>query len=479
MNILLIHPSTNEELYFRKILGLVTEPIGLEYIAASLDSEKHEIDIIDLRTDSISEKELIKTTNEKEVDIVGIYLATYKAKSGLNILKKIKKHDKEIKTVCGGPHSSLKSKEIIKKSYVDFVVFGEGERSFPKLVKCLEENEDLHDIEGITFKNSDEIVENDAENLIKDLDSIPFPDRRHIKPKNYRLMNSMTVSSIISSRGCPFCCNYCTTPAIFGKELRTRSAFNVVEEIEEINKKYDTDLIMFLDDNFALKEDRIWDICDEIDERNLDITWGCASGGFSDVDEGLIKRMKQTGFRVVNYNLDTGSKKSIENMDRDLSLKEAKEELKRFEEFDLVRILNIVLGFPGEDKEDIKESIELAKDIGAEFPLFFLPTPYPGTDFYETAKRQNLIKELNWEKYNTYNPVLESEYLDIEEIKELYNQAYKETYLNKKIFKKQIKSFLNSLKDGWVEPHHIPKIIYQGIKSRRFILQQTNNHSTQ
>lgn len=285
----------------------------------------------------------------------------------------------------------------------------------------------------------------------------------------YKIMNHLTIASVVSSRGCPSDCNYCSVPAIFGTKCRLRSAKDVVDEMEEIDKKYNPDFIMFMDENFDYSIQRLWDICDLIEERNLDITWGCCSGGIDRNHPELLERMVKDGCKVLSYNLESGSKKSIEVMNSDSSHEATKKDLELSGKLGLIRILNVIIGMPGENREDILESIEFAKELSPELPLFFLPTPYPGTKLYETTKRQGMIDEVDWEKYTSYNPIIENESLETKELKNLLKKAYKECYLNESSFKNNFKMIIKKYLDDTIDLQDIPSLIYHGLKASNYI----------
>jgi len=128
-------------------------------------------------------------------------------------------------------------------------------------------------------------------------------------------------------------------------------------------------------------------------------------------------------------------------------------------ELDMIRIANIILGLPGESKKDVEESIELAKALDPEYTLFFLPAPYPGTKFYETAEKMGMIRELDWSKYDTANPIIETEQLSLDELRELNKRAYKEFYLRPAVLKNNLKIFHDFIKEGHIRPAHIPGLM--------------------
>ncbi|WGI17732.1 radical SAM protein [Methanonatronarchaeum sp. AMET-Sl] len=462
MKVLLVHPHAAEELIFKKVIGLQMQPIGLGYIASSLQQNGHEVRIMDMPAEKKDSQDFIDELKHYRPDVVGMYIATYRSENALKLLEMAKKTVPGIKTVCGGPHSSMVAEELVEESCVDVVVCGEGEITIKKVVDSFNSGSDLGNIKGVVFKRGGSVVATEPRPLIEDLDRLPWPSRNLFDRDRYRLMDHLNIATIVSSRGCTYGCNYCTVPALYGNRWRARSPMDVVDEMEHVQNKYDPDILMFLDDNFDLEDDRVWEICEEIDRRNLELDWGCLSGGLQDGKPGLTKRMSEVGCRVIGYNLETGSQKSIDTLNRGVSLDQAREALKLSGDLGMIRILNIVIGFPGETREDIQQSIDFAKEVNVEFPLFFLPTPYPGTDFHRTAKRQGMIEELDWEKYTTANPVIETEYLDLDTLRSLNRQAYRECYLSFESIPRYTKMTKNVIKDGWVGLKDIPQLMVGG-----------------
>jgi len=462
MRVLLVQPHAAEELIFKRVIGLQIQPIGLGYIASSLQKAGHDVKITDLPAENKDVEDFANHIKTYKPDILGLYIATYRSENALELMRTAKKINPDIKTVCGGPHSSMVAEQLVQNDCVDVVVCGEGEITIKEVANTIEQGDSLTGVKGVVYQKGNEVMVNEPRPLIEDLDSLPLPARNLFDRDRYRLMDHLNIATVVSSRGCTYGCNYCTVPALYGNRWRARSPENVVDEMEHVQKKYNPDILMFLDDNFDSDEDRVWDICDEIENRDIELTWGCLSGGLQDGKPELTKRMSEVGCKVIGYNLETGSQKSIDTLNRGVSLQQAKEALELSGELGMIRILNIVIGFPGETEEDIRKSIQFAKDVNVEFPLFFLPTPYPGTDFHKTAKRQGMIEELDWEKYTTMNPVIETEYLDLDTLRGLNKEAYRECYLSINSIPRYTKMTKNVIQDGWIQLKDLPQLIVGG-----------------
>lgn len=168
---------------------------------------------------------------------------------------------------------------------------GEGEYTMLELVKTLERGEDLRNVKGIACKN----FKTPPRQIIEDLDNMPFPARHLLPMEDYKIMNmKLPIGTLISGRGCPFHCSFCASSAMHGHKLRLRSSENVVDEMEHLKEDHNAEMIAFMDDTFTLNKKRVYDICDEIQERKLDRYWGCTAR-VDTISEELLCKMKEAG----------------------------------------------------------------------------------------------------------------------------------------------------------------------------------------
>lgn len=458
MRTLLIHPPCEEEIY-QRFLGLVAPPIGLAYVAAALENDGHEVMIIDMPAEAKDVDEVKEDIERCRPDVVGVYCATYRVNHANEVINTAKEVDASIKTLMGGPHASLLAEDCMKNENLDVVVCGEGEVTMPELIRAWESDGNLAKVKGIVFRVSRNqgIVRNPPRELA-DVDSLPYPARHLLPMDKYRLFGTFKLGTMISSRGCTFGCHYCSVAAIYGRRWRPRSAERIVDEMEHLQKNYDIDVLTFMDDNFDLDKKRVMMLCDEIRERDLDILWGYQSASVIK-DEEMLKKLRNVGCRILTYSIETSSRKSIDVMKKKINMQQVRDVFQISKELGMIRIANIILGLPGETKKDVEESIELARALDPEYALFFLPTPYPGTKFYETAEKMGMIKELDWSKYDTANPIIETEQLSLDELRELNKRAYMEFYLRPAIIKSNLKIFYDFMNGGYIRPAHIPGLM--------------------
>jgi radical SAM superfamily enzyme YgiQ (UPF0313 family) len=429
--ILLVNPRYGR--LFQRIKGSewIAPPLGLAYLAAVLEKAGHEVKIFDMQVEKTTINDALKPFGP---EVVGVYFSTPFFTDVIKVLTEVKQFNPKIVTMVGGPHPTVLPEETAKQECIDFVVFGEGEETIIELIQKYKGKE-LTDIKGIAYKKNRKVIVNPPRPLIKNLDQLPFPAHHLLKIGEYShpLMHGRKIMSILTSRGCPYCCIFCNK-SIFGSYFRARSAKNVVDEIEILVKKYGIDEIHIIDDNFTVNRKRVIEICEDIIRRNLKIKWSTPNGIRADtVNRRLIKLMKRSGCYSLSFGIESASPKILESINKNIKLSTIKKVFKICRSEKIETIAFFIIGFPGETAEDIQKTIDFAKDIKPDVADFHTLIPLPGTPVYKYLKENDLLLEKDWSKYSFHiNPVYRTKELSKEEIAELYHRAYKEFYTDPK-----------------------------------------------
>lgn len=284
--ILIDPPDYAPELFSNKETARTTEmhevypPLGLAYIAATLIQNGMDVSLIEARTRNLSHDEVIEEVEEEVPQFVGITAITPRINSALYLARKIKEINPDIKVILGGPHIHFEHKTVINNNSVDFCVRGEGELTTLDLINCIVRGGDLSGINGITFKQGNDIIVNPDRPFVRDLDTFAFPARELLHNPAYHGLwtEGQTFSPVLATRGCPYHCAFCAAPAIWGRKHRRRSVKNVLNELEQIYQDYGVRYIRFLDDLLIVNKKWTTDLCRGITERGLDGLPGRAMG---------------------------------------------------------------------------------------------------------------------------------------------------------------------------------------------------------
>ncbi|RLF26601.1 MAG: hypothetical protein DRN01_04410, partial [Thermoplasmata archaeon] len=304
--VLLINPPFQRLLYAERPYI----PYGLLYIATFLQKNgiKSKVYNADLRTNNTvnqeSEeiwKEIEHVVKREKPDVVGIGVLTPQYASALKVASIVKNFDRDIPVIFGGVHSTFMADEVALGENVDIVVRGEGEETTLDIVKTLIKGESLKNVSGITYRKNKKIVRNPDRPLIKNLDILPFPDRELLINKRFYPHSEFGV--ITPSRGCPYRCTFCSSNAFWG--YRTRSAENIVDEIEYLKDRYHLLDFWLEGDSFLIIRRHVLQLCKELKARKLHIMWG-AMARVDQIDKELIKEMKSSGFCNISLGCESG-----------------------------------------------------------------------------------------------------------------------------------------------------------------------------
>jgi anaerobic magnesium-protoporphyrin IX monomethyl ester cyclase len=299
--------------------------------------------------------------------------------------------------VAGGPLPTSNPLDFLDD--FDVVVVGEGEQTLVDLVNSVERGVDLSAVKGIVYreKAKREVVFNVSREFIQDLDSVPFPARDLFNNEAYKDYYSKsfgyTITSMITSRGCPFNCDFCSRP-IFGNGFKARSAVNVVDEVESILPlKYDR--IWFADDCFTLDRKRLMGICDEMLRRRLRIGWECLSR-VDTIDKEVAKKMRKAGCVRVFFGIESGNDKVLALMKKQVTIDQARRAVDVAKHVGLQVGAFFILGYPGEDDGTVLDTVRFASSLPLDYLSFTFPYPIPGTALYERVKDRIIVDD--WEE---------------------------------------------------------------------------------
>jgi len=453
MKILLINPPSLNPIKsclpetIEKGRGFIP-PLGLMSIASYLIKyTNHEVKIIDSQVEKLDYPNLENEIKKIKPDVVGITAMTFTLIDVLETLKIIKKIDRRIKTIVGGPHPTIYPEETAKLESVDFCVIGEGEKPVLELIQNINDIEKLKKIRGLAFQYGNEIINNGQTEFIQNLDKLPFPARHLVPYKKYfsSISSNFPITTMFTSRGCPYKCLFCDRPQL-GKIFRARSPKNVVDEMEEC-KKMGIKEIFIYDDTFGVDKKRVIHICDEIMKRNLKIAWDVRTR-IDTVDAELLTKMKKSGCQRIHYGVEAGTQKILDVLRKGITLEMVKEKFELTKKIGIEAEAYFMIGSPTETEKDILQTIKFMKEIKPAFVHITIATPFPATDFYKMAMEQKAVPRDIWKEFaknptKDFEPYFWEKELSREKLFSLLKKAYRSFYLRPSyIFKRiiQLKS---------------------------------------
>ena len=330
-------------------------PLGLLYLASILEKEGHKVLVKDYFKDSWNnvKDEIIRIVKNYSPDIVGLSCVTMNRISCFKLSRITKKINSRIKIIMGGAHTISLYEQILLNHPIDVIVIGEGEITTPKLIKALEKNKSLKKVKGVAFKDNGKVRFTGFRKHILELDEIPFPKHELFREK----IKKTKTATIITSRGCPFKCIFCSTSKYWGRCWRSRSAKNVVDEIEYLIEKFPyLEKIIFPDDTFILDNQRVINICNELLKRKIKINWQCA-GRLDRVSEEMLRKMKKAGCKLIAYGIESGSPKMLKIIKKNITQEQIIKAIELTNKVSLNYGTFFMVGNPGESWETVKETV--------------------------------------------------------------------------------------------------------------------------
>jgi anaerobic magnesium-protoporphyrin IX monomethyl ester cyclase len=423
VNILLIQPPPRKKITEE----IIVPPLGVAYLASVLEKQAYRVTIIDAFAEGLDIHTLEDKVKAIAPDLIGITGMTPVIDNAFRTARICRKYTKYI--VVGGPHVSVVRKEIFQQSpHIDFAIQGEGEKSFLSLVNALNKNEDIQNIQGLITRN----YENPPDRFIEDLDKLPFPARHLLPNEKYKyILSKGNVTTMFTSRGCPYHCIFCDK-AVFGSKWRGRSASNILDEIEHVVNDFRINSIIFYDDLFTLKKERVKEICQGILDRKIEIEWKC-EGRVNIVDEETLGLMKKAGCSMIAYGVESGNQKGLDYLNKGTKIEQIRRAFELTRKAGVKPMAYFILGIPVETYEDELRTIEFAKEIRPAYAQFSVLSPTPGTRLYDAAIEMGWYREVDAQNpmdKDIKRPAIINENWDEDRLNRILREAHRRFYLS-------------------------------------------------
>lgn len=404
-------------------------PLGIAYLGAVAEQAGHQVTVVDCQAEKLTYETFKSRIAQIPSDVIGVTATTLLYKSAMKLITIAKQVQPHAVTMLGGSHGTFWDTNALNEyPALDIVVRREGETTFIELLDKLQAKTSLSNVLGITFRNKDgKIIQTPDRPYIENLDALPFP-AHHLLPLESLKRMGKILFPLISSRGCVYWCDFCSTVRMFGRGYRMRSPKNVVDEMQLVHDKYGVDQVTFYDDAFTVDRDRVMKICEELHARKLNLKWDCGTR-VDMVDRELLKTMHDAGCFAVWLGVESGSEAILGAMNKRIKLNQTRLAYKTAHDVGLMTIANTVLGFPGETEQTAWETIRFLKELNPDDVGFYVATPYPGTPMYDQVIKNGWLRVTDFDKYDTAGPTFETPWLKMEKLAEIRYKAYQQFYL--------------------------------------------------
>ena len=438
MKVLLINPGwkINRINLWSKVSSCYPS-LGLAYIAAVLEQDKHKVFFIDMQAENYSVDDVKQILDDEayfDLDFVGITATTPLINCAYDLAKMIKTKFTKAVIVFGGTHPSVMPEEVLGNSDVDLVVLGEGEATMREVVA----KKPLSEILGISYRGDKGIIRNKDRPYIEDLDSLPTPAYHLMPIDKYRpaigSYKQLPAMSLFATRGCPGQCGFCNRT--FRGRVRSKSAKNILKEVKLLRDKYGIKEVSFYDDNFTVLRGTLVKFCELLIKEDLGITWSCFTRA-NYVDRKTFELMKKAGCHLVMMGIESGVQSILDSMEKNLTLEQIREAVKICKDVGIEVRTAYMLGYFGETKETMEQTLKFAMELDTDSVQFNILTAYPGTKVWDVAKNNGWLRVKDY-NYNINDLTLDIPTVSRDEILAMYSRVHRAYYLRPKILLRRL-----------------------------------------
>ncbi|MBF0177198.1 MAG: cobalamin-dependent protein [Magnetococcales bacterium] len=398
--------------------------LGLLYLAATLEREGIAVTVIDFQAEILGWEGMESRLQRETFDIYGITVTTPLAHNAYRLARLIKKHHPSAMVVLGGVHATSLPEEALACDAVDYVVRGEGEEVFLRLVR----GDPPEHIHGLSYRAEEGIRHQGPDGLINDLDTLPFPAFHLVNLDLYRpavgSYKRLPAINITTTRGCPGKCTFCNSADI---KLRKRSAELIFADMVKLSQQYGRREIAFYDDTFTVFPSNIKKLCDLLQKNAIDLTWSC----FARVDcvsRDLLISMKKGGCHQIMFGIESSNETILNNIKKPMSLEKNHAVVRMAQEAGLTVRCTFMFGNPGETEETVEQTIKYAIKLDPDIAVFNVTTPYPGTELFAWAKAGGYLLTENWDDYDLSRTVMQLPSVSPEYLEASLRTAYRKFY---------------------------------------------------
>ncbi len=447
MKILLLNPINRSY--------VIMPSLGLGYLTSCLSRYGHDVRILNCLRERITYDGFGEYIERTHFDLIGFQVYSYDLNSVKRHLAIIRQRSKGTLVVVGGPHPSGDPRGTMQYlDGIDFAFQGEAEIGLPMLVERLEqERQDLGSIPGLVWKNAGTVILNPPQS-VQDLDSLPLPAWDLLKPETYpeaphgAFTRNFPTAPIITSRGCPSKCSFCAGYRISGTNIRRRSLDNVMTELHLLRNKGIREFHIE-DENFTLSNKYVFAFCERLKAEKLGMSWSLPSGIRLDtVSPGLLLAMARAGCYSLAVGIEFGTDRMLRESRKGLSLAAIRQKMQFFVGSGIKVTGFFLLGIPGETKEEMVKTVQLALELPLDRAQFNNFIPLPGSDVWDNLGERGLLAAPDWDRFFVHDVAFAGNTLSAKELKHIQRSAVLRFYLRSRIILgilREIRSFRHIL----------------------------------
>lgn len=377
---------------------IVAPHLGLGYLASALRKAGHEVTLLDGLREEVE-------YNPSEFDLVGITAMTTYFQEAVIEVHKAKSLG--LPVVIGGPHVLAEPDTSLLQSGADYACVGEGDIAIVEIAS----GAPIEQIPGVAYWKNGRVVKNPSRGFAKDINSFGSPAWDLIDPRTYpiaphgMIVKEWPLAPIITTRGCPYRCSYCSAPITAGGTMRSRNPDEVVDEIEMLVHRYGVREIQIEDDNFTFTRSHAMAVCEELIRRKIKVVWSLPNGVRIDrLDEELLKLMHRSGCYLMALGIESASQRILDMVKKKLNREIVKQTVQKVVDTGIEAWGFFMIGFPTETREEMISTIEFALSLPLTRVQFTKTTPLPGTPIYEVWKNEySGGKQIDWSQFNYYD----------------------------------------------------------------------------
>ena len=426
-------------------------PLGLMHVQAAVEKRSnYKVEIYDPVVDNLDYPEFDQQLKRYPLDIVGIETYTHSVADVQMTINSVKKQNPNAKVILGGPHCAMFPDYAMMLKGADVIVTGDGEDAFLDMVQAHDKGKDFSDIDGIWFKTKDgEIVKNKERKSTKSLDAFPWPDRSRLpRYQDYYLPGCKQPlnTTAITSRGCPHSCPFCLT---YKKQYRMRAIDNILDEMEHCVSLGITE-VHFIDDLFTPNSQWVLKFCDGIERRGLKFNWGYKTT-IAGTTREQIRRCRETGCTKIHFGVESANNEGLDKWGKHCDTDDVHRVFKWCREEGVRSVAYIMLGGPHErTMEQAQKNIDEMIKLDADYAVFAVFSPYPGTDSFEEGAKKGLYAADCWDRLmrdplcGVEVPACWEEHLSKEQILDLLKIAHRKFYIRPRFVARTVTSLASA-----------------------------------